>query len=1031
MKQSKVNLNAQNNIDTTGALPRRSLWGQIVNKLKEYRYLGISGLISAVAVLLIYMIVTGGLFPFGKGTTLILDLNAQYVYFFSALRRAIFGDGELLYSFSRSLGGEFLGIYAYYLASPLSYLVCLFPADKMQEFSLLLLMLKSALCGMTMGYYLHKHSEKLNKLTIVAFSLLYSLCAYCIVYQTNLMWMDAVIWLPLLTLGIESLIKYGKYKLFVVSLALTIASNYYIGYMCCIFVALYFFYYIFAHKNDFANNPLREKSHFIKSLIRIAVFSAIAVCIAAVIIFSAYYSLSFGKTEFSDSDLDISTRITFFDVIFKFFPGSYDTIDNMNATATSPSTGAFPFIYCGVITLILAPAYFLCGKFSVREKIASAVFVGFFILSFIISTLDLIWHGFQYPNCLQNRYSFMLCFFLVILAFKAFENIEEPNVKWGVYISAIFWGSFAVIIQKLAPEITEGIQKINSKFELGNFQFALFALIMIAIYVIIIAIARTTTKKSLLSAVLLVIITVELVLNGISNVDDFGEDFGFSTYSRYDDFQDIMYPVIDTVRDNDDSFYRMEKTVYRQPNDNMQFGIRGVANSTSTLNASAIQFIQMMGYSARAQWSLYLGGNPVSDSLLGIKYIVTDRDMSEFYGEPVYTAEEFAAHEGISVEELIEQTVADETDSGKYKGKSAADYVVYKNPYALSLGFASDKDVIDFNMKVYNTYVAQTDEKYNNGGYTNPFERLNALYTAILGEDETVQIFKPATQDQVIYSSNITYGVSSGSLDDSIIHHRYTGENGTITYDYTVPENTTLYLYLPAYYTRNVKLSATSPIADGTNNFGSNVSTNPTLRIVELGKSKTSDYQFTVKIDNSYNQFYVQDQESYIYYIDTQLLAEVTQRLQKNQLVIDEYTESSFEGSISTENNNQVILTTITYDKYWDVYVDGKKVETFDAVDTTPGKDGGGALLAFEIADAGEHSIKIVYKPRIVTVGLIISCVAITVFVLIWVFEKKLMRIKPVRPLLCIEDNSDDADLNVKDKKDSPPAKKSKNKRKD
>ncbi len=1030
MKETTVK-DLQSNIDITAALPAQKPWSRILSKLKEYRYLGISGLISAVAVLLIYMIVTGGLFPIGKGTTLILDLNAQYVYFFSALRNAIFGDGELLYSFSRSLGGEFLGIYAYYLASPLSYLVCLFPADKMQEFSLVLLMLKSALGGMTMGYYLHKHSERLNKLSIVAFSLLYSLCAYCIVYQTNLMWMDAVIWLPLVTLGIESLIKYGRYKLFVVSLTLTIASNYYIGYMCCIFVALYFFYYIFAHKDDFANNPMREKSHFIKSLIRIAIFSVIAVCIAAVIIFSAYYSLSFGKTEFSDSDFDISTRITFFDVIFKFFPGSYDTIDNMNATATSPSTGAFPFIYCGVITLILAPAFFLSKKFSTKEKIASAVFIAFFILSFILSTLDLIWHGFQYPNCLQNRYSFMLCFFLVVLAFKAFENIEEPSVKWGVFISAIFWGSFAVIIQKLSPEITEGIQKINSKFELGNFEFALFALIMIAIYVIIIAIARTSSKKNIISAVLLVIITVELVLNGISNVNDFGDDFGFSTYSRYDDFQDLMYPIVDTVKDNDDSFYRMEKTVYRQPNDNMQFGIRGVANSTSTLNASAIQLIQMMGYSARAQWSLYLGGNPVNDSLLGIKYIVTDRDLSEFYGEPVYTAEEFAAHQGISVEELIEETVADTTDSGKYKGKSAADYVVYKNPYALSLGFAANADVVDFNMKAYNTYLPATDEKFNDGGYTNPFERLNALYTAILGEDETVEIFKPATQNKVTYTSNVSYAISKGSLDDSIIHHRYTGEGGSITYNYTVPENTTLYLYLPAYYTRQVKLSASSAIADGTNNFGSNISTNPTLRIVELGKSNTSDYQFTVTINNSYNQFYVQEQESYIYYIDTELLAEVTQRIQKNQLVIDKHTESNFEGSISTENNNQVVLTTITYDKYWDVYVDGKRVDTFDAVDTTPGKDGGGALLAFEIADAGNHSIRMVYRPKIVTVGLIISCAAIIAFVLIWVFEKKLMQIKPVRILLCIEDNSDDTHSEINNRKYSPPAKNAKNKRKD
>lgn len=1028
MKKEKINTELPvSSIDITEDTIQKKPFDFVLAKLKEYRYLGISGLISAAVVLLIYMIVTGGLFPIGNGTTLVLDLNTQYIYFFSALRNAVFGDGELLYSFSRSLGGEFLGIYAYYLASPLSYLACLFPADKMQEFALFLIMLKSALSGMTMAYYLHKHSEKLNKLSIVAFSLLYSLCAYCIVYQTNTMWMDAVIWLPLLTLGIESLVKHGKYKLFVVSLTLTIASNYYIGYMCCIFVLIYFFYYTFAHKDNFVNNPLREKRHFIKSLIRIAIFSLIAICIAAVIIFSAYYSLSFGKNEFSEADFDISTRMSFFDVIFKFFPGSYDTVRPSNFTADEIATGGFPFIYCGIITLLLVPAFFLSKKFSLREKVASALFIGFFILSFIISTLDLIWHGFQNPQWLNNRYSFMLCFFMIVLAFKAFENIEEAGVKWGVVISAAFFGGFAIIIQKLSPEVTEGIKKVSSAFELGNFQFALFALIMIGVYLIIIAIAQKVSNKVLLSAVLLVVITVELTLNGISNVDDFGGDVGFSTYSKYDDFQDLMYPIIDTVQDNDDSFYRMEKTAYRKPNDNMQFDIRGLANSTSTLNSAAIQTLHMMGYSGRAQWTLYLGGNPVNDSLLGVKYIVTDRDFSEFYGDPVYTAEEFAAHEGISVEELIDQTLAENSGSENYSGKSAADFVVYENPFALSIAFAADKEVIDFNMKAYNTYLAETDEKYNNGGYTNPFERLNALYTAILGEDEIVEIFKPAKQNRVSYTSNVTYTVSKGKLPDSIIHHKYTGEGGSVTYDYTVPTDTTLYLYLPAYYTRQVKLSASRPIADGTNNFGSNVSTKPTLRIVELGSSDTSSYRFTVKIDNSNNQFYVQDQESYIYYVDTELLADVTQRLQKNQLVIDEYTESSFKGSISTENNNQLILTTITYDKGWEVLVDGKKVETVDAVDTTPGKDGGGAFLAFEIENAGEHTVSIVYKPKHLTVGLIISSVALITFILLWVFEKKLTRVKAYRAVFCIEDNSPKAPADTK----KSPAPQSKKKRKD
>lgn len=978
----------------------------LLQKKNQYAYLGLAGLIPAAIVLIIYMIVTGGLHPFGNGTPLILDLNSQYVYFFSALRNAVYGDGELLYSFSRSLGGEFLGIYAYYIASPLSYLVCLFPADRIQEFALILMMLKTALCGMTMGYYLHKHSEKLNKLTIVSFSLMYALCSYAIVYQSNTMWIDALIWLPLLTLGVEALIKHGKYKLFVISLALTIMSNYYIGYMCCIFVFLYFFYYMYSYKDNFVNNPLHEKRHFLKSFVRIAVFSLLAICISAVIIFAARYSLTFGKNDFSEPNYDIYSRITFFDVLFKFFPGSYDTVRIPNFSADKVATAGFPFIYCGLLTLLLVPVFFMSKKFTLREKIGSSVFIGFFILSFIISILDIMWHGFQYPQWLNNRYSFLLSFLMIVLAFRAYENIDEKNIRNAVIISAVFFGAFAIVIQKLSAEITEGVQQVNSSFKLGSFEFALFAVIMIVIYLFIIAGARRSSNQSLVSAILLVVISIELLLNGISNTVDFAQDVVFTKYSKYDQLQKIVYPIVDTVQDNDSSFYRMEKTLYRKPNDNMQFNIRGLANSTSTLNASTIQLLNQMGYSARAQWSLYLGGTPVSDSLLGLKYIISDRDFSEFYGEPVYTAEDFAKHEGISLEELEEKTLADNSSGENYSGKSAADFSVYKNPYALSIAFASSKDVIDFNMKAYNTYVSETNKLYNDGGYTNPFERVNALVTAILGEDETVEIYKPANQIRVTYTDNVSYSEIGNKEEGQITHHKYSGKDGSVKFYYTIPQNKTLYLYLPAYYIREVNISASMPIADGTKNFGSNVQTNPTYRIIELGSFDTDSYNFTVKIKGSDGLFYVQEQESYIYYVDTELLAEVMQRISENQLMIDKYTESSFEGSIKTDTDNQLILTTIPYDEGWEVKVDGKRVELIDAVDTKPSEDGGGALVAFEIDSAGEHNVSIVYKPKPVIAGAVISGVALLIFIAWVAFDKRLSKFKPYRAVFCIEDNS-------------------------
>ena len=90
----------------------------------EYSYLIFAFLVPAIIMYVVYVAME--IHPFGDNSVLVLDLNGQYVYFFEALRNFVRGDASLLYSFSRALGGEFMGIYAYYLASPFSYFNMLF-----------------------------------------------------------------------------------------------------------------------------------------------------------------------------------------------------------------------------------------------------------------------------------------------------------------------------------------------------------------------------------------------------------------------------------------------------------------------------------------------------------------------------------------------------------------------------------------------------------------------------------------------------------------------------------------------------------------------------------------------------------------------------------------------------------------------------------------------------------------------------------------------------------------------------------------
>ena len=72
-----------------------SLWQKIKSCRRAYLFFAF-----LTPCLLMYAVYYAfGMYPLGDESVLVLDLNAQYVYFFGALRRAIFGDTSLIYSF--------------------------------------------------------------------------------------------------------------------------------------------------------------------------------------------------------------------------------------------------------------------------------------------------------------------------------------------------------------------------------------------------------------------------------------------------------------------------------------------------------------------------------------------------------------------------------------------------------------------------------------------------------------------------------------------------------------------------------------------------------------------------------------------------------------------------------------------------------------------------------------------------------------------------------------------------------------------
>ena len=928
---------------------------------KEHWYLIFAMLIPAILTYLIYVSKT--LYPFGDGCVLVLDLNGQYVWFFEALRNFFRGDADLLYSFSRALGGEFLGIYAYYLASPLSILLCLFPKDRMLEGLLALFLLKTALCGGTFGYYMHRTLKTRKPFAVIAFSIFYAMSSYALVQQHNTMWIDAVMWLPLITLGLEALIKHGKYKLYTVSLAVTLFSNFYIGFMVCIYCLLYFFFYYAAHGGTEQANPLRERLHFVKSLLRTAFFSFLAIGIAMVILLSAYYSLNFGKTTFSNPQWiwDFNFNIT--DLLYKFLPGSYDTV----------RPEGLPFVYCGMLTLLFLPAYFLSQKYPMRQKIISAIFVLIFVASMSFSVTDLIWHCFQRPNWLNYRYSFMLCFYLCVLACRAFAVFETVSLKLIAGMGGLI-AMFCVFLQ----QYTSG-----EYVDPNDYTCIWFSLLCIVAYLAVLGFLRSAKKKEVVSAVLVAVIAVEVFLNGLWNLNGLDEDVSFSRYSYYNNFLDKTRPIVEQVQESDTTFYRMEKTFSRKTNDNMALSIRGLSGSTSTLNKETIQFLNRMGYASASHWSKYLGGTPVNDSLLGLKYIISDTNLYDNYYQV-------------------------------YKQDAINQYTAYYNPYALSIAYGVDDKLLDFPLgyiksdspvdpngekpsKIGSAISAvkgkinewlDIDETVNNAeyrdDYNSPFARMNAIITAMLGEEETVEVFVPIKITQT-EEENLLKSYTPG-------HNYYTVINSDmesyVTYSLEMPADAELYFYMPSDYPREVDLFLSE---NGTSYEYGTFHGSDTSRIISLGQQNTGD-ALSLRLTLKSTFICPMIGEDYFYYIDWAVFEDAMARLGQDQYQVTEYDERSFVGTFTASREHELVMTTIAYDKGWKVLVDGQEVETHKAL---------GSLVSFYVdGESGQtHTVELVYSPNTFWIGLTVSLISIGILILLIVLEKHLRRIPVLRCL--------------------------------
>ncbi len=893
-----------------------------------------------LAMILLYCCVK--VWPAGEHAVLVLDLNAQYVYYFEELREIITGGDSIIYSFNRNLGGEFLGIFAYYLSSPFSLIVALFPKEMITEALYLILVLKTGFCGLTFGYYLNR-TRKMHSVHTVMFASMYALCSYVIVMQHNLMWLDNVLAFPLILYAVDQLIIHGKYKMLVISLAYCLLSNFYIGYMTCFFVMIWFFirYFMFTPTE---RNPKDADYHFAKVLLRVIVAAVIAVMISAIIILPVYYSLSFGKLEFSEPDYTPKQIFDFLDILTKTFFGSYDTV----------RPEGMPFLYCGTLALVIAPLYFFAKKIPMRRKIGFAVIMLFLAVSFNFNILDYIWHGFQRPNWLNARFAYMFVGLMLTMTADAFRNLTEIGTR-PVMTSAILWCGMLLILDKFGYE------------NLPDFAAVWCGILFLAIVAAAVpAFIRSTNdrhRRRITSVTLCCLVIAELLVNGVISLGKLDEDVVFSTRESYRSVIDKYLAAVDTFDDEDDTFYRAEKLVHRTKNDPLALDINGMTNSTSTLNARVIKLLAQFGYASRSHWSYYSGSTAPTDALFGVKYIMTD---------PTSTSSDIPSY----IYDLYELYAT--TEDG---------IEVYKNPYALSIAFSASSDVLDYDVPLEGTEASgglienvkalfrsifkKADEEEEEDvtpkpveEYVDPFTYVNELYSTLLGREVTIwtQATLESTKDTGCKRVSTT-GHKGYKPDGS-------GGSSKVTYTVTIDSAKPLYAYFPSTYPRKAALYIDG-VKEGYYFDGKDFAIKE-IGTFEEGETVTVDLQLTT------DSLYIRNDAHFFWYFDEQAFIDAVTELEAGSMTAYSKVDHKITGTVTVPTGDSVMLTTIPYDAGWEVKVDGKIVNTVPVLDDT--------LLAFEITP-GEHKIAMTYKADCLINGLIISIAGILIFAACWVLE--------------------------------------------
>ena len=860
--------------------------------------------------------------PFGQYSMLYSDNFHQYYPFFVAFRKALRSGDSLLYTWSVGMGLDYLGLISYYLASPLNLLSVFVPESLTLEFFSLLMPIKLGLAGLFFAIFLKKLFGKCDG-SITAFGAFYALCAWALGYQWNIMWLDTFALLPLVVLGMVYLLRDRKFILYTLTLFLSVYANYYIGLFTCIFIFLIFFVYEICCWQSWRK--------FFQDLCRIAVFSLLAIGMTAILELPALAALQTTQSSVNKFPQGFRLNIADADTVMGLLDAMRKVAGNMGGSLEPTFKEGLPNLYCGVGTILLAFLFLSAKEVSTREKVCSVVLLTFFNVSFIIRQLDYIWHGFHFTNMIPYRFSFLHCFVLLTMAYRAWLMRRKFRIWQTVpaaMMTAIVLASSDGLLETVETELLGATVEVPLYILYNSvFLLAYFVVLMYGQRRLVLPEEATDREikklrsqhrkqRSVARKLALVVMILELAATLLA----FGLYFPGTSVKNYPKGTDEAASMIRYMheRERNNLFFRAETTHSQTLNDGALNGYNGVSTFTSSANVKNTEFMVALGYGAKNTYNRYCfeESSPVSNLFLGLKYMI-ERDGKD-------------------------KTSVFLTDVHHY-----GDVHLIENNAYLPLGFLAESE------------LAELDFSTSKGTF--PFQ--NQLFTAATGLEQEVWNMLEGSSLNII-GNDVTIADSNTSG-----YCAYTDcvSGSNVTYSYVADREgfMCIHLNLP-------KRNDYEVIVNGVERYSESISL---PQMIAVGDVEAGDL-IEIRINCDDGESSTMTVSAAI--LDDEYFWQGYDVLNASTLELTSFENTRVEGTILCDRDG-LLYASIPQNGNWSVTVDGESAEV---------KLVGDCMIGVELTE-GEHTVVYRYQNKAFSLGWKVSLACVILFlVLIQIFYK-------------------------------------------